>query len=111
MKKKLKMVFLVILILSLGGLAWVNTGNHVESGYTFCEGGGFISQQELAASAGPTGINPGGPCLGEQATKTLGGRYTNTDILNIRLALLAILSIVGYMVALLKLRRAKTPSR
>lgn len=105
--KKLKLTISLIFALSAFLLVWVNTGAKTESGYTTCGGGGFISQRSLNAAAGPDGINAGGPCLGNSVTKTVGGRYADTNVLNGGLIAVAVLSLASLVIPLVKDRKLK----
>lgn len=91
MKKKLKTVMLIILVVSLLAIIWINSGSHNLSGYTFCSGGGFISQSSIIPN------NPGGPCLGKAVIESFIGRYQNSVSLDGIFGLVAIVSLAVFL--------------
>jgi len=86
-----KTLLLVIVLASIFGLVWINTGSHVESGYATCEGGGFVPSSSLGS-----GLNPGGPCLGEPTTRSFSGHYQYTGFYNTILGMVIALALALY---------------
>jgi hypothetical protein len=101
MKQFLKIITTLVFASSFLALIWINTGNHKESGYTYCNGEGFIPKSSLIST-------PGGICLGTPIRgESVSGRYDNKGVLNNTFGAALVLSALVYLL----LQRNKISSK